>query len=551
MDLKLSLSELAGIGPAYAKRCEKLGIITIEDLICHYPFRYDDFSKISKIFDAKIGDITTFRGEVWSIKNTYTRFRKVLTKTVLNDGSGSIDIVWFNQPWITKNIEVGDNLQVSGKVEKYNSKISLVSPEWEKIYDSLKNTVHTGRLIPVYPETYRLSSKWLRNKIFQLLPQVLHQISDPLPLSFKGKMISLEKALEQIHFPASQKLLEQAQERLSFDELLFIQLATLKKRLDWQEKQSVKPFQINQKKLSTFIQNLPFKLTPSQIKVVQEIVQDLKLDHPMNRLLQGEVGSGKTVVAAITIYLSYLNNLRSVLMAPTEILAFQHYETLSKLFAPLGITVGIYTGSKKFTPPIITGDETTKQSSSSTKQIASIRSNIGPRNDKITPNIIIGTHALLSDKLKFEDTGLVVIDEQQRFGVEQRSLLRAQARSPHFLTMTATPIPRTVALTLYGDLDLSIIDQLPLGRKIVRTYFVPAHRRNDAYGFIGKHIAQGFQTYIITPLIEQSETQATVRAAKIEFERLQKDVFINFRLGLLHGRLKSKEKESVINPFLI
>ncbi|MDO8498426.1 MAG: ATP-dependent DNA helicase RecG [bacterium] len=266
-----------------------------------------------------------------------------------------------------------------------------------------------------------------------------------------------------------------------------------------------------------FFTSLSFQLTDAQKRVIQEVVTDLSKNFPMNRLVQGEVGSGKTVVAAAVIYLAHLNNLKSIIMAPTEILAFQHFDTLSRLLEPFGIKVGIYTGSRKR----IQGD---------------------------LP-VIVGTHALLSKSLELNNVGLVVVDEQQRFGVEQRTLLRDKAESPHFLTMTATPIPRTVALTIYGDLDLSVIDQMPVGRKVVRTYFVPQSKRLDAYKFIENHIKEEEQAYIITPLIEESETQASAKAAKVEYERLQKQVFPKLRLGLLHGRLKSKEKEAAINAF--
>lgn len=521
MELNTKLSQISGIGSTLAKRLARLELITIEDLINHYPFRYDDFSKISQISGARIGESVTLSGDVWAIKNSYTKFRKVLTRATLNDSTGTIEIVWFNQPWLTKNIAPGDKIQVSGKVDRFSYKTSLVSPQWEKINpaDTLTSqNIHTGRLVPVYPETYGLTSKYFRQKISQIFPLIKTHITDPLPLFLKEGLLPLTEALERIHFPCSFEEVRLAKKRLAFDELFYIQLATQKKRLDWQQKRSVSPLKIDQKQLDQFIKNLPFDLTTAQKKVIAELINDLTKGYPMNRLVQGEVGSGKTVVAAAIIYLIYLNNQRSLLMAPTEILAFQHFDTLSKLLSPYGIKIGIYTGSKKFTT-------------------------------RDTPDVIVGTHALLSKKLELDNVGLVVVDEQQRFGVEQRSLLRSRARLPHFLTMTATPIPRTVALTLYGDLDLSIIAELPPGRKTVKTHFVPHSKRDNAYQFIANHLKQGRQTYVITPLIEESETNLSAKAAKVEFEKLKKGPFEKFKLGLLHGKLKSKDKESVINDF--
>lgn len=539
MDLNTSLSELPGVGPNFAKKLKKLELLTVEDLIYYYPFRYDDYSKIISVSQIKVGETATIRGAVWSIGNVYTRTRKTITKALVNDDSGSLEVVWFNQPWLTKQIKTGDKLQVSGKADKYNYRVTLVSPSWEKLGEAKNEHLHTGRLVPIYFETAGLTSKWMRNLMGKALPLVLPQIKDPLPPNITKDMLNLALALSQIHFPQNSQLLEQARERLAFDELFFLQLASQKRRLEWQNRPIIRPWVINQQELSKFIHSLPFILTQSQQKVLDEIIQDVQKDFPMNRLLQGEVGSGKTVVAAVLIYLAHLNGLKSVLMAPTEILAFQHYQTLSQLLTACKIEVGIYTGSKKFTK-----NKKSRIKNQGAEKLDSLSLSL----DSI-PDVIIGTHALLSNKLNLTDVGLVVVDEQQRFGVEQRSWLRQAAKLPHFLTMTATPIPRTVALTLHGDLDISIIDELPKGRKIVKTYFVPQHKRAAAYKFIADKINLGQQVYIITPLIEESETLVSVRAAKSEHERLQQQVFPQFKLGLLHGKLKSKDKEQVINDF--
>lgn len=520
--LKTPLAQLSGIGQGTIWKLKKLGLETIEDLIYHFPFRYDDFSQNTTVENAQIGQVVTLLGEVWSIKNIYTKSRKVLTQAIFNDGSSPILLTWFNQSYLAKQINVGDKLQISGKLSKYKNKLSIIVPQWEKINKQGQSPtispkpIHTGKLVPIYPETLGLTSKWLRAKIDLYLPKVLENLKDPLPISVKSRMDSLQKALAQIHSPTDWASLDRAKERLGFDELFYVSLATARARREWDKKPIIKPLKILQADLKKIISKLPFELTHAQIKVIDEICKDLKKSQPMNRLIQGEVGSGKTVVAAIAAYLINRNKLKTLLMAPTEILAFQHFQTLSKLLKPYGIKIGIYTGSRK----------------------------------KVEKSdIIIGTHALLSPKLNILDIGLIIIDEQQRFGVEQRTFLRKTAKLPHFLTMTATPIPRTIALTLYGDLDLSIINELPKQRLKIKTYVVPSRKRQDAYGFIEKKVKEGDQVYIITPLIEESETMQSVKSAVAEFEKLKTTIFPKLKLGLLHGRLKSIEKQQIMQRF--
>ena len=521
MDLGTPLKQLTGIGPGLAYKLSRLNLFDLEDLLYHFPFRYDDFSQIKPAAEAQIGEVVTLQGEIWSIKNIYTKFRKVLTQAIFNDGTSPIVLTWFNQSWLPKQISVGDKLQISGKLTKYKSKLSIMMPKWERLDEKVKITqpLHTGRLVPVYPETEGLTSKWFRTKIDQILPLLLPKIQDPLPDFIRGNMLTLPQALNKIHFPQRFEDAEKAQERLGFDELFFVSLATQKARMEWRKIPPVSPLRIAEKDVSNFIKSLPFSLTSAQQKVLRQIISDLKKNVPMNRLIQGEVGSGKTVVATIIAYLVLKNGYKTLFMAPTEILTFQHYSTISNFLNPFGIKMGIYTGSKK--------------------QIKDAQ-------------VIVGTHALLSKNLskKFvtDDVGLIVIDEQQRFGVEQRSSLRNLSKLPHFLTMTATPIPRTVALTLYGDLDLSVIDEMPKDRPVIKTFLVPEKKRKDSYKFIEKKVKLGDQAYIITPLIEPSETLATVKAVKVEYEKL-KATFKDLNLGLLHGRMKSKDKELALKDF--
>ena len=545
MDLQTKLSSLSGVGPGLSYKLSRLNLNTIEDLIYHLPYRYDDFSQTTTVKDALIGQVVTLQGEIWSIKNIFTRSRKVITQAIFNDGTSPIDLTWFHQSWLTKQIAVGDKLQVSGKLTKYKNKLSIMMPKWEKLTINHEpqtinhEPLHTGRLVPIYPETEGLTSKWVRSKISTLLPIISAQIVDPLPLSIKDNMLPLDKALSQIHFPNSWDEVKKARERIGFDELFYVSLATQKTRMEWDKKPLVEKLNIKKSDLEDFISSLPFKLTLSQKKVLGEILDDLGKNQPMNRLVQGEVGSGKTVVATAIAYLMHKNNLRTLFMAPTEILAFQHFETVSKLLTPFGVSIGIYTGSRK----MVNGESLIvkgKKKKTISHKLSTINQN---------PDIIIGTHALLSEKLDTKDVGLIIVDEQQRFGVEQRAILRSRAKLPHFLTMTATPIPRTIALTLYGDLDLSTIDELPKERIKIKTYVVSQKKRADAYKFIEKHIKEGDQAYIVTPLIELSETLLSAKAATEEFKKLQSEIFPKLKLGLLHGRLKPKEKEEIMKKF--
>lgn len=547
MDLNSALSQLPGVGTTTRYKLEKLGLFTLADLIYHFPFRYDDFSSNSSALDAKVGEKVTLQGEIWSIKTFRTRTGKMLIEAILNDGTSPINLTWFNQSWLTKQIKTGDKLQVSGKLSKYKNKLSMIMPAWEKklegqvqSYSTLDvEKLHTGRLVPIYPETDGLNSKWIRTQIDKVLQTV--KVEDFLPESIKNGMLSEHEALNKVHFPENWEDVKKSHERLGFDELFLIQLATLQTRMLWEEKTVIKPWKISKNPLDKFLKNIPFNLTNAQKRVIEEIVADLKKTSPMNRLVQGEVGSGKTVVAAAAMYLAHTNGFQSLLMAPTEILAWQHYNNIKRLMEPLGITVGIYTGSRKYTKNndlrLKINEKTQKKNHKSL--IINHQSN---------PNIIVGTHALISTNFKPENVGLIVIDEQHRFGVEQRTLLRQKGASPHLLTMTATPIPRTVALTLYGDLDLSVIDELPKNRPVIKTHVVPETKRLDAYKFIEKKIKQGDQAYIITPLIEESETLITSKAATVEFEKL-KQIFPKLKLGLLHGRMKPKEKEEVLEDF--
>ncbi len=486
-----------------ASKLEKLDIRSVFDLLYHLPFRYEDRRLISLARQVQVGESVVIVGPISAIQNVFTKNGKRLQTATITDRSGKLAVIWFNQTYLARAIPPNSQIALFGKVEFFNKKPTLISPEFEPVTDSTES-IHLRRLVPIYPETAGISSKWLRTKIYSLLHTEGIQ-SHPFELW----------ALHHIHFPESMNQVEAARHRLAFDELLLLQLTSQLRKREWQVSRTTKAFTIDQAQIDQFVAQLPFNLTPSQIQSYQEILHDLAQTTPMNRLLEGDVGSGKTVVAAIAAYGAFLNGLKTVIMAPTQILAGQHLLTLSTLFTPLKIGVGLMTAQKK----------------------------------QPNSHILVGTQALLAKSLNLSSVGLVVIDEQHRFGVAQRSLLTAKGQVPHVLTMTATPIPRTVALAMFGDLDVSVLTDLPLGRIPIKTWVVPEAKRASAYNWITQEIIDHkAQVFVVCPFIETSESMTSVKAATIEFEKL-KHIFPQFKLALLHGRMKAKEKDTVINNF--
>ena len=527
LSLATPIHNIRFIGPVYATRLAKLAIHTVYDLLTHFPTRYDDFSVIASISTLQPGETVTIQGRIKKFKNAYTKNGKIVQQAEITDSTGSIKVIWFNQPFLSKVFRVGMIMNLAGTVDWFGRDISMVSPEYE-IVRSNGQSIHTGRLVPVYPETAGVSSKWLRSRIWPLLSQFASQFIEFLPETIlnTNNFLLYGQAIQSIHFPKTVDDAQRARERLSFDELFIIQLASFKRRMEWQKEVVGHRFEIatHKEKISQFWEKLPFTLTSAQKKAVSEIFADLARNEPMNRLLEGDVGSGKTVVAAIALYVTFLNGYQGVLMAPTEILAQQHYRTIKDLLEPIDVQVELRTSSSK-----------RKQESGSKNQES---------------DIVIGTHALLSKSITYDRLGLIVIDEQQRFGVAQRATLREKGVHPHLLSMTATPIPRTVALALYGELDLSYLDEMPKGRLKVKTWVVPAYKRQAAYQWIHDQVKKTEeQAFIVCPFIEESESIKTVKAAKQEFEHLKTIIFADLRLGLLHGKLKAKEKESVLQQF--
>ncbi len=528
MDIHTEVVSLDRTYKLQAKKLEKLGIKTIRDLLYHIPSRYEETQHIFPIGSIQVGESVTTRGTITLLKNEYRSRRFTMQKIVIEDATGNIECRFFNQPYLVKSLHEGDFFSVHGTVAQYGKKICIDVKDYEVLQGPSDTGIHTGRLTPIYPLTYGLSSKWLRNKTFDMIYKRELELSEFLPeaLLLSNNLPELKSAIQQVHFPTSFDDVAKSRERLSYDELFLVQLGALQRRALWQKKEKAPALTVlkHKDKIDTFIKSLPFVLTSSQEKAIQDLFSDMTSEIPMNRLLEGDVGSGKTVVAAAALYATTLNGYQGVLMAPTEILANQHFTAISNMLEKFGVSVGLFTGSKKM------------------------------KSDKPF-DIFIGTHALLNQKIQMENVGLVVIDEQQRFGVEQRGILRTKGKSPHFLTMTATPIPRTVFLTLYGDLSLSLLSEMPKGRVRVKTWLVPNEKRDKGYEWIKEKILevdeQGNrnQVFIICPFIEESESATTVKAATKEFERLSKDVFKDFKVGILHGKMKAREKDAILKEF--
>ena len=534
IDLDSPITKLHGIGTAHAKRLERLGVSTIRDLLYLIPRRHDDFSKLKTINQLEYGEEVTIVGTVWETENCETRKGMTITTSIISDGTATIRATWFNQPYLIRRLKPGRQIVISGKVDQFLGHLTFQSPEWEPLE---KELIHTGRLVPVYPLTKGLSARWLRRLMKVTVDHWAERLTDYLPSDLRERfnLLDLQTAINQIHFPDSWEMLERARRRLSFDEFLLIQLGVLRQRRDWQELPG-RAMAVDEELLRSFIASLPFALTDAQRRALREITEDMQKPRPMSRLLQGDVGSGKTVVATAAMLVAVSNGFQAVMMAPTEILAEQHYKTITELLEGIGDKGHV---PHPLSPNIrlLTGSLSKKEKDEIHRRIAAGE-----------VDIVVGTHALIQEGVEFKALGLAVIDEQHRFGVRQRATLRQKGYNPHVLVMSATPIPRTLALTIYGDLDISIIDEMPPGRQEIKTRWLMPRERERAYSFLRSQIEKGRQAFIICPLIEESEKIET-KAAVAEYERLQKEVFPDLRLGLLHGRMKAKEKEEIMGRF--
>ncbi len=532
-------SPVGSISPIAKKinsKLKRLGIVKVADLVYYYPFRYDDFTNVKKIKDLTPGEVVTIEGRVDLIENRRSPVkRRNITEAVISDETGSIKVVWFNQPFLIKNIRPGNNIYLSGKVDIDFNSMQMVGPEYEK---ARKDASNTGRLAPVYPLTQGITNKQIRFFVRSIFP-LIRNVKDWMPGEIKNKLnlLNLSEVLKQVHFPDNKELIKKARLRLKFDELFLVQLQkqAVKNKI---KKSAADKIEFKEEDVKKFVDSLPFTLTDDQRKSSWSILKDLQKDYPMNRLLDGDVGSGKTVVSAIAMLNIALNGFQSAYMAPTEILAKQQYESLKKVYKDFNISLALLTR--------------TEQKISSTKEKikkADFLKKIS--NGKV--QIIIGTHALIQNKVEFKNLALAVVDEQHRFGVEQRGKIIQKSgdkkTSPHFLSMTATPIPRTLHLAIYGDLDLSVIRQMPKDRKKIITKIIEPSERQESYKFIRSQIEEGRQVFVICPLIDESD-KLGVKSVTEEYERLNKKVFPDIKMGKLHGKLKATEKEEIMNDFL-
>ena len=522
ISLDSKINELSRIGQTRSKILAKLGLKTVQDLLFYFPFRYEDFSQTSQISDLKAGENTNIIGTIELIQNKRSHRRRVyLTEALISDQSDTIKVIWFNQSFLTKNLKPGDLVSLSGKVSENYGQPVLVSPQYEKVFSD--KLIHTHGLVPIYHLTSDLSQKQIRALIGQVI-DLSKKTTDWLPDDIRKrlKLLNLETALNKIHFPKNTNEAHEAQKRLSFTELFLRQLKSELLKQEIKSRQA-HPILFKEKDTQKFVNSLNFKLTNAQKKSAWEILQDIGKTTPMSRLLEGDVGSGKTIVAAMAILNTALNKKQSALMAPSEILAKQHFDSFSKLFK-----------NHPFKILLLTSGHRIKDN----KEIEEA-------------DIIIGTQALIQDKINLENLALVVIDEQHRFGVKQRQKLlnSKNNKTPHFLSMTATPIPRSLALAIYGDLDISIINELPANRKKIITKIVNTEKRTAAYEFIRTQINSGRQAFIVCPLIDESD-KLGVKSVKQEYERLSEEIFPEFKISLLHGKLKTKEKEKIMSNFI-
>lgn len=512
------VTTLPFIGSKYQQLLLKLGIQTVSDLLYHLPRGYQDLSKITPIEEVEDGVLSVIEAELLWLKKVRLKNGKLMFNGQIADTTGKLKVAWFNQSYIDQTLKVGQVYRWAGEVELQYGSRQMISPQAEL---ASRPTINTGRLVPIYDQTAGVSSKWLRARIEPLLSKTADLAPEYLPdwLRQQYSLLNLPQALRQLHHPADMAEASQARARLAFNEMLLLQILNISHKRQWQSQKEAPLLNVESAELHSWLDQLPFQLTPDQLQVTQDILQDLTGHQAMNRLVQGDVGSGKTIVAFLATLAAVKNGYQAAILAPTSVLAQQHYQTFQELLKginPLNSTpsLALRTAKSKANPADIT----------------------------------IGTHALLNDQLDFSRLGLAIIDEQHRFGVNQRSFLLNKAdHAIHTLTMTATPIPRTLSLTVFGDLDVSTIASKPANRLPVKTHIVPQAKRQDMYSFIQEALDRGEQAYIICPLVEDSEN-LQVKSATQEFERLQK-IFPNHNLALLHGRMKATDKDIILNQF--
>ena len=531
--LESPMTIISGVGPKQAERLDKLGIGSLGAALKAFPHRHVDFSALKSINRLEYGVEVTVVGTIREVNVRRVRGgQSQITQVIIGDGTGEVQCTWFNQPWMRDQFKTGRQLQIAGSPDLYLGQLVFTSPEWEWLDTE---ALHTGRLVPIYGLTKGLASKAMRRIMYQAVNFAAPLLKESLPESTrsKQKLPGLREAVLGAHFPDSADDLSAAQLRLAFDELLLLLLGIRRQRADWQALHA-NPTPSADDWMQKARSALPFQLTGAQQRALADVRADMAKDVPMNRLIQGDVGSGKTVIAALALAIGIQNGMQAAFMAPTSILAEQHYQSVQKLLTDLpGIDLGADGAAVRLL-----------QGSTPTAEREAIAAGLQDGSVKV----LIGTHALIQENVSFSNLGIAVVDEQHRFGVEQRAALRGKGRNPHLLVMTATPIPRSLALTVYGDLDLSIIDELPPGRQPIETRLIYPRERERAYSFLRRHIERGRQAFIICPLVEESES-VQAKAAVDEHARLSRTIYPDLRLGLLHGKMKPAEKDAVMAEF--
>lgn len=519
----MEIQYLKGVGPKTAVQLKNMGISTVKDLLYYYPRDYEDMGNVKPIGEMVDGEMAAIQVQVAVIYPSRKISKgRYINRIMFQNPTGYIAGVWFNQPYIKNNFKVGQNVYLYGKISRRMGEVQIIDPQYDRDYEGDSKGIN-----PIYPASRYISQNQLRKLSKQALEMIDSQINEYMPSEIlqEHKLIDIKTAIENIHYPESMDILKESIRRLKFDELLLLELGLMRSKTEFEESEGALSIPICAQMVE-FKEKLPFLLTGAQSRTVREVLRDMKRCKPMNRLVQGDVGSGKTVVAAIALFNTAMNGLQGALMAPTEILAEQHYAALNTLVSPWGVETALLTGStpKKEKEDILAG----------------IASGV--------IKIVIGTHALIQENVEFRSLALVITDEQHRFGVRQRAVLKEKGSNPHVLVMTATPIPRTLAIFMYGDMDISIIDELPPGRQKVDTYFVRPTMRNKVYGFVRDEINKGRQAYVVCSMVEESEKLEVESAVELQ-EKLKEEYFSDFEVGLLHGKMSSYEKEEVMRSF--
>ena len=531
------VTTLPGVGPERAAQLARLEIRTVEDLLLHRPRRYEDRRQCHPIAELQLGEPATTRGQVVALGvKWYKKHTKSIFELILDDGTARLHCRWWNLPFMEKYFAVGNAVIAFGKPVDLRPR-TMDHPETEVVEDGEEDFIHFNRLTPIYPLTEGLPQRWLRSLIWRTLARFEGQIAEPWPglhlASLTPPLPSRARAIRMLHFPETEADTGLARRRLALDEFIQLQQRILLRRKNFETKARALPCHGDNHLIKPFLARLGFKLTDAQTRVLRELRQDLSATHPMRRLLQGDVGSGKTVVAACCALMALESGYHVALMAPTEVLAEQHFGNFTNWLEPLGVAVQLQTGSRKTNPG---------QGPQSNVQSQPPAAGAPP-----PPTLTIGTHALLEAGFAPEGLGLVIIDEQHKFGVTQREQLVRKGHYPHLLVMTATPIPRTLGLTLYGELDVSTIDQLPPGRGRIQTFVRGADKLPQVWAFVRSKLAEGRQAYVVYPRVEESSPDG-VKAVTKEFENLRQALAPS-RVGLVHGRLRPKETEAVMGAF--